>query len=124
MGKSFIDYLKHEVLVPFLGLLGDYQVMEEISLFGTWQFATFVELDTWKTNFQPAIDVNFTHTEAIGTFIEVYSDIPLDSGQVASVFDVGIVWLPRENLQLDFNFGVSLDDHRKNFVGIGIAVLY
>lgn len=120
---SLLGYLsvQENRLAPFLGLLWDHQLMEEIALFGTLQFATSVESGERKTNFQPAIGVNFSHTGALGTFIELYSDMPLDGGRAASVFDAGITWLPREDLQLDFNFGISLDGRSEDFIGAGVA---
>ncbi len=123
---SLLGYLsvQEDRLAPFLGLLWDRQLTEKTGLFGTLQFAGSVESGERKTNFQPAIGVNFTHTEALGTFVEVYSDIPLDGGRVASVFDAGIAWLPREDLQLDFNFGVSLDGRGEDFIGAGVAWRY
>jgi len=123
---SLLGYLSVQEgrLAPFLGLLWDRQLTEGTGLYGTLQFATSVESGERKTNFQPTIGVNFTHTGALGTFIEVYSDMPLDGGRAASVFDAGIAWLPRENLQLDFNFGISLDGHSGDFIGIGVAMRY
>ncbi len=120
---SLLGYLsvQENRLAPFLGLLWDRQLTEGTGLFGTLQFAQSVESGERKTNFQPAIGINFTHTGTLSTFVEVYSDMPLDAGQAASVFDAGIAWLPREHLQLDFNFGVSLDRRSEDFVGIGVA---
>ena len=123
---SLLGYLsvQENRLAPFLGLLWDRQLTEGTGLFGTLQFAQSIESGERKTNFQPAIGVNFTHTEALGTFVEVYSDIPEDGGPAASVFDAGIAWLPREDLQLDFNFGVSLDGRSEDFIGVGMAWRY
>ena len=123
---SLLGYLsmQEERLAPFLGLLWDHQLTEGVGLFGTLQFAGSVESGERKANFQPAIGVSFTHTEALGTFIEVYSDIPLDGGRAASVFDAGIAWLPREDLQLDFNLGISLDGRSEGFIGAGVAWSY
>ena len=111
-------------LAPFLGLLWDRQLTERTGLFGTIQFATSVESGERKTNFQPAIGVNFSHTDTVSTFVEVYADIPLDGGQTASVIDAGIAWLPQENWQLDFNFGISLDGRSEDFIGAGLAWRY
>ncbi len=113
--------LQEGQLAPFLGLLWDRQLTERIGLFGTVQFATSVELGERKTNFQPAIGVNVSHTDTVSTFVEIYTDMPLDGGQTASVMDAGIAWLPQENWQLDFNLGLSLDGRSEDFVGVGIA---
>ena len=123
---SLLGYLsvQEDRLAPFLGLLWDRQLTVKTGLFGTLQLATSVESGVRKTNFQPAIGVNFTHTEALGTFVEVYSDIPLDGDRAVPVFDAGIVWLPREDLQLDINFGVSLDGRSEDFIGAGMAWRY
>ena len=123
---SLLGYLslQEDRLAPFLGLLWDRQLKVGTGLFGTLQFATSVVSGERKTNFQPAIGVNFTHTEALSTFVEVYSDMPLDGGRAASVIDAGIAWLPREDLQLDFNFGISLDGRSEDFIGAGVAFRY
>ncbi len=116
--------MQEDRLAPFLGLLWDRQLTEGTGLFGTLQLAQSVESGERNTNFQPAIGVSFTHTETLGTFIEVYSDTPLDGGRAASVFDAGIAWLSREDLQLDFNLGISLDDRSEDFIGAGVAWRY
>ncbi len=123
---SLLGYLstQEDRLMPFLGLLWDRQLTEKTSLFGTFQFASSMEAGERKTNLQPAIGVNFTLTEVLATFIEFYSDMPLDGGQATSVFDAGIAWLPREDLQLDFNFGISFDGRSEDFIGAGVAWHY
>ncbi len=123
---SLLGYLsvQEDRLVPFLGLLWDRQLTEGTGLYGALQFASSVESGEQMTNFQPAIGVNFTHTEVLSTFIEVYSGVPLNGGRSASVVDAGIAWLLRKELQLDFNFGISLDGRGEDFIGAGAAWRY
>jgi len=123
---SLLGYLSLQEgrLAPFVGLLWDRQLTPRTGLFGTLQFITSVDSGAWEMNFQPAIGVSFSHTKVLGTFLEVYTDMPVDGSGAVSVFDAGIAWLLRDDLQLDFNFGVSLDGRSKDFIGAGVAWRY
>ncbi len=54
----------------------------------------------------------------------MYSYASLDGDWAALFFDEGITLLPPEDLQLDFNFGISLDGCSEDFIVIGVAVRY
>ena len=110
---------------PFLGLLWDYAINDQILAFGTLQFISFVENEQRSNNFQPAIGFSFTHTETISTFIEYYNDISINlDTQKGRVVDTGIAYLLTPTIQLDFNAGFSLDKYSSDFMGVGIAVRF
>ena len=111
-------------VILFVGGLWDYSLTENILAFGTLQFVSSVnESGSRITNFQPAVGLSFSHTEKVSTFIEVYQDMPLQGDALNnSMMDAGIAYLLSDNIQLDFNFGVSLDQRSADFIGLGIAV--
>lgn len=110
---------------PFLGLLWDHVLTPSITAFGTLQFISFVEEGRRSDNFQPSVGVSFTHTDTLSTYVEVYSDMPLNTDtDSAEVFDAGIAYLVTDDIQIDFNFGVSLDRRSGDFFGAGIAVRF
>jgi hypothetical protein len=55
--------------------------------------------------------VGFELSDAWGTFVEVFGDLPAsDPGPAAHSLDGGITWLVRPNLQLDLAAGIGLTD--------------
>jgi hypothetical protein len=107
---------------PLLGLLWDYSLSSNVSLFGVIQGSSFKSDGDRVYDIQPAIGASFSHTEKLGTFIEYYSIIPFDSQlNTQSVIDAGITYLFNKDTQLDVNFGVGLNNASDNFVGFGIA---
>lgn len=124
---SLLGYLswQDDRLAPFLGLLWDRALTADVGLFGTLQVATGVEQGRLETYFQPAVGLSFAHGEQLGSFIEIYAERRLAAGsKTATVVDAGLAWLPKEDLQLDLNFGFSLDRRSDDFIGIGLAVRY
>jgi len=114
--------LQEDHLTPFLGLLWDRKLTEKTGLFGTLQVATSIDAGKRRKNFQPAIGLNFSHTDNLSSFVELYADAPLNGDRQASVFDAGLAWMVHENLQLDFNFGLSMDSRSEDFAGFGLAI--
>ncbi len=110
---------------PFLGLLWDYEVSKEISVFGTFQFISFVEGGQRSNNFQPAVGLSFSHTDKLSTYVEYYRDMSLNIDSADSdMFDAGIAYLLNDNMQLDFNFGISIDRISSDFIGAGFAIQF
>lgn len=111
---------------PTIGLLGDYSLSDNIDLFGVIQTASSVATGGRDYNFQSAIGLAFSHTETIGTFIEYYNDIPLQSGDgsTSHVINGGVMWLATSDIQLDINGGVSLDNNADDFIGLGMAIRF
>jgi len=110
---------------PLLGLLWDYTINTTVSAFGTVQFISFVEGDQRSTNFQPAIGLSFSHTETISTYIEYYRDMSLNlSTEDIDMFDAGVAYLLTDDIQLDVNFGISIDRDASDFIGAGFAIRF
>jgi len=107
---------------PLFGLLWDYFLSSQVSLFGVVQASSFKYEGDRVYDAQVAIGASFSHTDRIGTFIEIYSILPsevkLDD---EIVMDGGITYLLSKNVQLDINAGVGLNDSSNNFIGFGIA---
>lgn len=113
-------------LTPFLGLLWDYELSQSISAFGTLQFVSFVEGGQRSNNFQPAVGLSFLHTDKLSTYIEYYRDMSLNINTARDIdmFDGGVAYLLTDNIQLDVNFGVSIDRYSSDFFGAGFAIRF
>ena len=110
---------------PFIGLLWDYSLTQSVSAFGTVQVISSVTDYTRSTNFQPAIGLSFAHSKKISTYVEYYSDISLNlNNDHINTIDAGIAYLLTDDIQLDFNFGVSDDSDAHKFIGAGMAVRF
>jgi len=110
---------------PFIGLLWDYELTTSVGAFGTLQFVSFVEAGERSNNFQPAIGLSFSHTNTISTYVEYYRDISLNlKTSDADMFDAGITYLLTNDIQLDFNFGISLDNVSDDFIAAGFAIRF
>ncbi len=111
---------------PFLGLLWDYELDQDISAFGTLQFISFVEGGQRSNNFQPAIGLSFSHTSKLSSYIEYYRDMSLNirAARDIDMFDAGVAYLLTDNIQLDVNFGVSPDRYASDFFGAGFAIRF
>jgi len=110
---------------PFLGLLWDYEITPEVSAFGTLQFTSFVEDGQRSNNFQPAVGLVFSHTDKLSTFIEYYRDMSLNNiTSDIDMFDAGVAYLLTDDIQLDINFGISIDRNSSDFIGAGLAIRY
>lgn len=111
---------------PFLGLLWDYELGRNVSAFGTLQFVSFVEGGQRSNNFQPAIGLSFSHSDTLSTYIEYYRDMSLNISDARDIdmFDAGVAYLLTDNVQLDVNFGVSIDRYSSDFFGAGIAIRF
>ncbi len=107
---------------PLLGLLWDYSLSDETSLFGTVQASSYEAESSRIYDTQAAIGASFSHTESIGTFVEIYTIVPSKSTlEREHVLDGGVTYLLSQDIQLDFNIGIGLNDSSPNFVGFGIA---
>lgn len=110
---------------PFIGLLWDRTISDTISVFGTLQFVSFVESRERKNQFQPAIGLSIQHTDKLGSYIEIYTDLSLNTSAVPeSVFDAGFTYLLTNSIQLDINFGISTDRRTSDFAGLGFAIRF
>lgn len=110
---------------PTAAIVWDYTPLDTITVFGMVQFVSFTEDENRNESIQPAIGLSFSHTEKLGTFIELYSDIPLGRNiQRADMIDAGFTYLLADSTQFDLNFGLSLDHRSDDFVGVGIAMRF
>ncbi|WP_198266722.1 transporter [sulfur-oxidizing endosymbiont of Gigantopelta aegis] len=110
---------------PFIGLLWDRTITDNISLFGTLQLVSYVESRDRKNQFQPAIGLSYQHTDKLGSYVEIYSDIAMNTSVApASVFDAGLTYLLTDSIQVDFNFGLATDRRSSDFAGFGFAIRF
>lgn len=110
----------------FLGGLWDYSLSDDVLAFGTLQVvSSFDDDDSRVYSFQPALGLSFSHTDKISSFIELYQDMPMQGGaENNSTVDAGVAYLLTDDIQLDVNFGLSLDQRTSDFMGVGIAVRF
>lgn len=107
---------------PLLGLLWDYSLSSQVSLFGVFQASSFKYEGDRVYDAQVAIGASFSHADRIGTFIEIYSILPSEAKlDDEIVIDGGITYLLSKDVQLDINAGVGLNNFSNNFLGFGIA---
>ena len=110
---------------PFLGLLWDYEITPDIGAFGTLQFISFVEGGVRSNNFQPAVGLSFTHTDKLSTYIEYYRDMSLNlNTNDIDMFDAGFAYLLTDDMQVDVNFGYSINRDASDFIGAGFAIRF
>lgn len=110
---------------PLLGLLWDYSLSADASLFGVVQGSSFKSEGSRVYDFQPAIGISFSHGEKLGSFLEYYSIIPSHSQlDTQSVIDAGVVYLLNKDTQVDVNFGIGLNNASDNFFGFGLAMRF
>ncbi|MFO7670347.1 MAG: transporter [Bacteroidales bacterium] len=57
--------------------------------------------------------------EKLGAYVECYGEV-LDLQDLIVNFDSGVTYLVRDNLQLDFSFGLGLN-HRMNYFAVGCS---
>jgi hypothetical protein len=107
---------------PLVGILWDYSISDQNTLFGTVQ-ASSSQMDhnrIYDTQF--AIGSSISHTETIGSFLEIYTIEPSEPSLYATrVIDGGMTYLLTNDTQLDFNIGIGLTRYSSNFIGFGIA---
>jgi len=107
---------------PLLGLLWDYALSSQVSLFGVVQASSYKYEGDRVYDAQVAVGASFIHTDGIGTIIELYSILPSEvkiDNEI--VLDGGITYLLNKDLELDINAGIGLNDSSNNFIGFGIA---
>jgi hypothetical protein len=110
---------------PLIGLLWDYQLVNDVSLFGVAQVSSFKVAGSREQDLQLAIGASFSHSDGYGSFVELYTIQPFDSRlDDEVVIDGGITYLVNNDLQLDFNIGLGLNDTSSDFVGVGVATRF
>ncbi|MDF1876078.1 transporter [Sulfurimonas sp. SAG-AH-194-I05] len=111
-------------ITPLIGLLWDYTLYEDISLFGTLQGSTYYDNERIY-DFQPAIGVSLAHTDKFGTYLEYYSIIHSSNNQdTQQVIGGGFTYLLSDDIQLDINTGLGLNSISDNSIGFGIAMQF
>ena len=110
---------------PLAGLLWDYALYSQVSLFGVVQASSSKYEGTRVYNAQVAIGAAFGLTDRIGSFVEFYSIVPTEEAlDEQVVFDGGFTYLLHRYVQLDINAGVGLNSSSDNFIGFGFASRY
>ncbi|WP_295055768.1 transporter [Sulfuricurvum sp.] len=107
---------------PLVGILWDYSISDNNTLFGTVQ-ASSSQIDHHRVyDTQFAVGSSISHTETIGSFLEIYAIEPSKHDLHATrVIDGGMTYLLTNDTQLDFSIGIGLTRYSSNFIGFGIA---
>ncbi len=109
---------------PLIGILWDYTLSEEVSLFGTIQGSTYYDNER-VYDIQPAIGTSIAHTNKFGSYIELYSILPSSHQQNSElVLDGGFTYLLNNDIQIDINIGFGLNKTSDDFIGFGIATRF
>jgi len=107
---------------PLVGLLWDDSLSSQASLFGVVEATSFIFEGDRIYAAQVAIGASFSHTDRLGTFIEIYSAVPSRSKlDDEVVMDGGVTYLLSHDVQLDMNAGVGLNSASNDFIGFGVA---
>lgn len=107
------------------GLLWDRALKQPVSLFGVVQVQSNYIARSREFNLQVALGASFTHADKLGSYVELYSDMPLTySGDSQSMINGGLTYLLDSTVQLDAYIGTSVEGDRNEFIGFGIAKLF
>lgn len=107
---------------PLLGLLWDYTLSSNASLFGVALASSFKDQGTRTYDAQVATGVSIARTDTPGSFIEVYSVQPFEAKlKDELVIDDGFTDLLSNDVQPDNTGGIGFNSYSNNFVGFGLA---
>jgi hypothetical protein len=110
---------------PLLGLLWDYSVAGQVSLFGVVQSSSFKFEGDRAYDAQLAVGVSFSHSARLSSFVEIYGIWPSETDlEDEAAIDAGVTFLWNRDIQLDINAGVGLNGASDNFLGLGMAVRF
>ena len=111
-------------VAPLIGLLWDANINDSISAFGNVNISSFEAGEGRIHDVQVALGLNFSHSEKVGSFVELFASKPYGDEPSTAVFDAGLTYLLKDRIQLDFSAGVALNNDSDNFVGAGVAWLF
>lgn len=93
-------------------------------LFGMFQLAGS-NPGSLQTDLQTALGASFSHSEQLGSYLELYADHPLNhAGDDSYMVDGGFVWLLDDRTQLDLHLGLDVNGNAADFIGFGFARSY
>jgi hypothetical protein len=111
-------------IAPLGALLWSYDGYERAGVFGMLQLASS-NPGSLQTQLQPAVGLSFAHEAGLGSFIELFADLPLNhAGNDSYILDGGVSYLLNERAQLDLSLGLSLNGHAADSIGFGFAYSY
>lgn len=107
------------------GLLWDKALQADWGLFGVFQAESNYRIDERELNLQAAIGSSLSHSEKVGSYVEVFADTPLTySGDTVMILNAGLTYLLDANTQLDAYMGGGLENSDTDFIGFGFARLF
>lgn len=117
---------------PQFGLLLDYSLLDNITLFGNVLANTDETKGDRNYSIQPIAGISFSHTSRLGTYLEYNSDIPLHTGdasgpgssKVQNTIDGGATYLLTDDVQLDISAGLGLENETDNFIATGVSIRF
>lgn len=110
---------------PLIGILWDYSLIDDASLFGTIQTSRYEENKEYINDIQIALGTSVSHTKKISSFIEIYTILPLQKNiNTEATIDGGFTYLLNNDIQFDINFGMGLNSYSDDFIGCGIALQF
>ena len=71
--------------------------------------------------FEWTVALGIGATDNLGFFVELYGESGLSASGSDTLFDGGVTYLIRSNVQIDFSAGVDLSESSNWFGGVGIS---
>lgn len=110
---------------PLIGLLWDYSISDDNTLFGTVQASSSTIDQNRVYDERFSIGTSFAHTDSLSSFVEFFTIMPSESSMHDSkTIDCGMAYLLTNDIQLDFSVGFGANKYSSNFIGFGIATRF
>lgn len=110
---------------PLLGLLWDYSISDNNTLFGTVQASSSTIDHNRVYDERFSLGTSYSHTDVLSSFIEFFTIMPSESSLYnIKTIDCGMAYLLTNDIQLDFSIGFGLNKYTSNFIGFGIATRF
>lgn len=107
------------------GVLWDKSLQPDWGIFGVVQAESDYYIDERELNLQAAVGSNLSHSDKVGSYVEVFADLPLtESEDTVMILNAGLTYLLDANTQLDVYMGGGLENSDTDFIGFGVARLF
>lgn len=109
---------------PLVGLLWDASLSDSVSAFANVLMSSFEAEEGRIHDVQVALGLSFSHSQKVGSFVELFATKPYGNEPSTALVDAGITYLLKDTVQLDISAGVALNNDTDNFIGAGVAWLF
>ncbi len=106
---------------PAMGLLWDYEITENLELFGMGK----IRLDNAEKNTATqlifALGASTPVAQSIDIFLEYYTIADTDSGKWTHGNEAGVIFFMGNDMQIDLFGGIGHRNHLDHYIGLGFA---